>query len=81
MQERKVERLAQVMGIAKASEIGATIQVTTEQLGLPAGLSSLGVREDVFPRIVKGALADHCHNTNPRQASQDDYERMLSQSL
>jgi alcohol dehydrogenase class IV len=81
VQERKVERLAQVMGIAKASEIGATIQVTTEQLGLPAGLSSLGVSEDLFPRIVKGALADHCHNTNPRQASQDDYERMLSQSL
>lgn len=81
VKERKIERLAQVMGIAKASEIGAAIQATTEQLGLPARLSSLGVSKDLFPRIVKGALADHCHNTNPRQASQDDYERMLSQSL
>lgn len=81
VREHKIERLAQVMGIAKATEIGATIQATTEQLGLPARLSSLGVGEDLFPRIVKGALADHCHNTNPRQASQDDYECMLSQSL
>jgi 4-hydroxybutyrate dehydrogenase len=81
IQEHKLARLAEVMGVAKESELGTTIQATTEQLGLPGRLSSLGVREELFPRIVKGALADHCHKTNPREASQDDYERMLVQSM
>jgi 4-hydroxybutyrate dehydrogenase len=81
VKEQKIERLAEVMSVAKTSELGATIQATTERLGLPSRLSSLGVSTELFPRVVKGALADHCHKTNPREASQDDYERMLSQSL
>jgi alcohol dehydrogenase class IV len=81
VQEHKIKRLAEVMGIPKASDIGATIQANTEQLGLPSHLSGVGVGEDLLPRIIKGALADHCHKTNPREASPDDYARMLSQSL
>ena len=31
--------------------------------------------------VIQGALADHCHKTNPRLASVDDYEQMLADSL
>ena len=31
--------------------------------------------------VIGGALKDHCHGTNPRLASADDYEQMLATSL
>lgn len=80
-QDRKIERLAEVMGIADAAEVGPTIEAATEHLGLPVRLGALGVGSELFDGIVRGALADHCHKTNPREAAPDDYERMLSQSL
>jgi alcohol dehydrogenase class IV len=41
----------------------------------------MGVAAAQFPGIIQGALADHCHKTNPRQASAADYEEMLAVSL
>jgi alcohol dehydrogenase class IV len=53
----------------------------TARLGLPGGLAELGVTREMFPRIVAGALKDHSHKTNPREASGDDYLAMLEASL
>jgi alcohol dehydrogenase class IV len=39
------------------------------RLGLPKGLADLGVELAWFDKIIEGALADHCHKTNPRLAS------------
>jgi alcohol dehydrogenase class IV len=41
----------------------------------------MGVDTGMFDKVVQGALADHCHRTNPREASADDYYRMLTESL
>jgi alcohol dehydrogenase class IV len=41
----------------------------------------MGVQRDWFPKIIEGALADHCHKTNPREASVQDYEAMLEASM
>ena len=51
------------------------------RLGLPSGLATMGVTEAQFDAIISGALADHCHKTNPRLASADDYRELLRQSL
>jgi alcohol dehydrogenase class IV len=51
------------------------------RLCLPSGLAALGVTTDMFDRTIDGAIADHCHKTNPRLATRDDYRRMLSDSL
>jgi alcohol dehydrogenase class IV len=51
------------------------------RLGLPTGLAAMGVERGMFEQIIKGALADHCHKTNPRIATAQDYEEMLAASL
>jgi 4-hydroxybutyrate dehydrogenase len=39
------------------------------------------VQREWFDRIIQGALADHCHKTNPRIASREEYEELLAESM
>lgn len=77
----KMARLAQAMDLAGGDQLEQALKDKSRALGLPQGLAALGVTEDLFPRIVAGALADHSHRTNPRDASADDYLRMLAESM
>ena len=79
--DHRLVRMARVMGLASGSEIPDAIKAMNARLGLPTGLAAMGVRRDWFDRIIQGALADHCHNTNPRLASVEDYTEMLETSL
>jgi alcohol dehydrogenase class IV len=79
--ERRLERMAQAMGLGAAADIGPAIRARNARLGLPDGLAALGVTRDLYPRIISGALADHCHKTNPRLASEFDYQSMLDASM
>ncbi|AMN55070.1 4-hydroxybutyrate dehydrogenase [Labrenzia sp. CP4] len=78
--ENKYARMADAMGLATGTDIGAAIKEMTAAIGLPVSLSELGVSEDLFDRIIQGALADHSHKTNPIDATADDYFRMLQAS-
>ena len=80
-EEDKLDRLAQAMGLASGAEVGPSVRAMTERLGLPTGLAQLGVTRAMFPGIVRGALKDHSHRTNPRVASDTDYEAMLAASM
>jgi alcohol dehydrogenase class IV len=51
------------------------------RLGLPTGLAAMGVTESMFDDVIRGAMADHCHKTNPREASVQDYREMLLASM
>jgi 4-hydroxybutyrate dehydrogenase len=79
--ERKIARLADCMGLSGAAEVAPALKAMNARLGLPEGLAAMGVTEDQFPKIIAGALADHTHKTNPREASASDYERMLRESM
>ena len=79
--ERRLERMAHAMRLASASDIPGAIRDMNARLGLPKGLAELGVRREWFDRVVTGALADHCHKTNPRLATAKDYEDLLAQSM
>ena len=79
--ERRLERMAQVMGLKSAQDIPAAIKDMNARLGLPTGLAAMGVRAEQFEHIVAGALADHCHKTNPRIASADEYRGLLDQAM
>ena len=79
--EHRLQRMAQAMGLAAATDIPQAIQEMNARLRLPTGLAAMGVQSDSFARVITGALADHCHKTNPRLASADDYQAMLADSM
>jgi 4-hydroxybutyrate dehydrogenase len=86
--EQRLQRMAQAMGLDErgdaatvAARLGDAIRAMNERLGLPPGLAAMGVQRAWFDRIIAGAMADHCHKTNPRLATEDDYRRMLEASM
>ena len=79
--EHRLQRMAQAMGLAAATDIPQAIHDMNARLRLPTGLAAMGVQADSFARVITGALADHCHKTNPRLASADDYQAMLADSM
>src|SRR3712207_2747208 len=79
--ERKMERIARAMALEGAAAVPDAVREMNGRLGLPARLGDLGVEPSLFPRIIEGALKDHTHKTNPREASASDYEAILRKSL
>jgi alcohol dehydrogenase class IV len=80
-EENKLDRIAAAMGLGQGSDVGPALNSMTKRLGLPTGLAELDVTREMFPDIIKGALKDHSHKTNPRIASEDDYRAMLEASM
>lgn len=77
----KIARLAAVMGVAPQPEaVAAAVADLNARLGLPGSLEAMGVPEAVLPEIATRALGDHCHATNPRTATRDDYLSILDQA-
>jgi alcohol dehydrogenase class IV len=83
--ERRLQRMAHAMGLgacdAQGTEVAEAIRAMNQRLGLPSGLAAMGVREEQFDAIVEHAMLDHCHKTNPRVATPDEYREILSQSM
>lgn len=79
--EGKFDRLAQAMDLASADDVVPAVESMVKRIGLPGKLSEVGVETTLFPQIVAGALKDHCHKTNPREASAEDYRAMLESSF
>jgi len=79
--EKRLARMAHAMGLVSADDVPLAVRDMSSRLGLPGGLGEMGVGPHLFARVVRGALADHCHKTNPREASAADYEAMLVASL
>jgi 4-hydroxybutyrate dehydrogenase len=85
--DKRLERMAHAMGLSdgtaagSASDVAQAVREMNARLGLPTGLAEMGVREPMFDRIISGAMSDHCHKTNPRVASAEDYRQMLLESM
>jgi 4-hydroxybutyrate dehydrogenase len=51
------------------------------ECGLPRKLGQAGVKREMFPRIVEKALADACHQSNPRACTREDFARILEEAF
>jgi 4-hydroxybutyrate dehydrogenase len=79
--ERRLERMAHAMGLGPNGDVAQAVKDMNARIGMPAGLGEMGVQREWFPRIIQGAMADHCHKTNPRLATEQDYQEMLEASM
>lgn len=79
--DNRLNRMAQAMGLQSGSDIPEAIKDMNARLGLPTGLGAMGVTTSLFDQVITGALADHCHKTNPRIASAEEYRELLNLSL
>ncbi len=79
--EERLIQVAQAMRLDSGADVAQAVHDMTARLGLPTRLRDMGVREDQFDAVIEHALLDHCHKTNPRLASADDYRQMLQSSF
>jgi alcohol dehydrogenase class IV len=81
VKERRLARMARAMHLAGEDELPHAIEAMNRRLGLPSGLAQMGVESSCFDKVIAGALADHCHKTNPRIATAEHYRAMLQASM
>ncbi|GAK72973.1 putative iron-containing alcohol dehydrogenase [Agrobacterium rubi TR3 = NBRC 13261] len=73
----KWDVLAGILG----GEPDAIITALNRDIGMPSGLGAMGVTEAMMDKVSGEALKDHCHATNPRLATKEDYLEIIRQSF
>ena len=76
----KMSALSDAMGCGPAEHPADAIVRLNKRLGLPSGLREMGVARGILGAIAQAATEDHCHATNPRPATVEEYLRMLEES-
>ena len=79
--DRRMDRMAHAMGLTSGSDIPQAIRDMNARLCLATMSTGTLEERSQFDDIIKGAMADHCHKTNPRIATPEEYREMLEQSL
>lgn len=85
----RLKDIAQAMGVdvsAMSDEQGAKacieeIRKMAKDVGIPAGLKELGVKEEDFKTLAENALKDACAITNPVQGSESDVIKLFRQAM
>jgi alcohol dehydrogenase class IV len=83
----KMAELAHVVGVAqaeRAASVAAFLDWLTAlkaAVGIPAKLSAVGITEAQIEPLVAIAIADICHQTNPRPCSEDDFRALFRSAL
>ena len=68
-------------GEAGGDALALHLTELTARLGLPTRLSEVGVPESGIPALVDGAMGDGTTLLNPREMSEEDYERLYRAAL
>ncbi len=78
----KLTELARVAGAGNSpEEFIAWLTRLKIELGIPARLSEVGAKSEHVASLVKIALNDTCHRTNPRTCTSGDFERLFTEAM
>ena len=77
----KYDRLRDAMGLAAGADVAEAVEALNRRIGMPANLREMGVADEVLPRMVEGAVADHSTPSNPRPADAPAYERLFAEAM
>ena len=78
----KFDELAHAAGVKGGGPaFVAWLQQLKAQIGITGGLASRGVRRHHLPRLTQLANIDFTSQTNPRPATEADYERLFLQAM
>jgi alcohol dehydrogenase class IV len=80
--DAKMAELARVCGAGvTADDFVEWLVALKARIHIPARLGEKGVTEQHIPKLVEIAVADTCHQTNPRPCARGDFERIFRQAL
>jgi 4-hydroxybutyrate dehydrogenase len=79
--EGKYEALRRTVGLQPGDDLAAFVEALNASLGMPRGLSEMGVPNRILPATATAAVADHSTATNPRAVAEDDFSRILSEAM
>ena len=77
----KYDKLRNAMGLTASADVATAIEELNQRLGLPANLREMGVSDEVLPRMINGAVADHSTASNPRPADAKDYASLFAEAM
>ncbi len=77
----KYERLTTAMNLPQGADLADAVAERNAQLGLPAGLSAMGVAPSMMEDLVRFAELDLAGRTNPRQLTRGDFETLIVASM
>lgn len=78
----KFDELAHVCGIAGGgAQFVPWLRGLKARIGIRGRLSDHGVKPEQLPRLVEIAVADICHQTNPRPVTADDFRRLFEAAM
>jgi alcohol dehydrogenase class IV len=78
----KFAELAHVVGASGSADgFLAWLRDLKRTIGIAPNLSAVGVQRDAIPRLVEIAVADICHQTNPRPVTARDFEQLFVAAL
>jgi alcohol dehydrogenase class IV len=75
--------LARAAGAKQPDAAGFVAWLTDlrSAIGIPKTLRDVGVREEHLPRLVEIAVADGCHQNNPRAVTEPDFRALFTKAL
>ncbi len=80
--ERKMAELARVCGAGStAAQFVSWLAALKARIGIPARLGEKGVKAEHVPQLVRIAVDDICHQTNPRPCKAEDFERIFRAAI
>jgi alcohol dehydrogenase class IV len=81
--EEQFKRIARTMELKEETgdAVVEHLFLLNKQVGLPARLREIGVKEEHIETLSDLAFADFCHPNNPRPVSREDFKQLYTEAL